>query len=83
MTTTKLHNMDQNNIYKLYQNGAFLVVQDVPLNTEFGIDYSSWSTGLLPLFTSIIVSCDFALSRYTSTILTLTLTLIKRTHLLY
>ncbi|XP_065883432.1 protein AAR2 homolog isoform X2 [Dysidea avara] len=37
--------MDQCTAHKLFAEGAFLVMLDVPQNTEIGIDYHSWRSG--------------------------------------
>ena len=37
--------MDREQAQKLYEEGAFLVLLDVPQNTEIGIDYNSWRSG--------------------------------------
>ena len=37
--------MDRQQAQKLYEEGAFLVLLDVPQNTEIGIDYNSWQSG--------------------------------------
>ena len=30
---------------KLYEDGGFLIINDLPVGTEFGIDMNSWNTG--------------------------------------
>jgi len=37
--------MDQDTAQNLFAQGGILVALDVPLGTEFGIDYHSWSAG--------------------------------------
>ncbi len=37
--------MDQETANKLFDAGAIFLFLDVPINTEFGIDYNSWKTG--------------------------------------
>lgn len=37
--------MDQETARKLFAEGAALIVLDVPVGTEFGIDYNSWNVG--------------------------------------
>ena len=37
--------MDRGTAQKLFTEGAFLVILDVPQNTEIGIDYNSWRSG--------------------------------------
>lgn len=37
--------MDQETAKKLFDHGAVLVFLDVPVGTEFGIDFCSWNTG--------------------------------------
>ncbi len=40
------HNkMDQATAARLFTEGAVLIVLDMPVGTEFGIDYNSWNTG--------------------------------------
>lgn len=43
--------MDQDTALKLFEKGAFLVLLDVPQETEFGMDWNSWLTG--PLFKGV------------------------------
>jgi len=40
-----LFNLDKDKIDELYKHGAFLIVDDMPQGTEFGVDYASWSIG--------------------------------------
>lgn len=37
--------MDKNTVQQLYENGAILIILNVPVGTEFGIDMKSWNTG--------------------------------------
>lgn len=37
--------MDQDTANNLFSEGAIFILLDVPLHTEFGIDYNSWRTG--------------------------------------
>ena len=37
--------MDQDLARRLFFEGATLVLLDVPVMTEFGIDYNSWNVG--------------------------------------
>lgn len=37
--------MDQELAKRLFEEGAVLVLLDVPERTEFGIDYNCWSVG--------------------------------------
>jgi A1 cistron-splicing factor AAR2 len=37
--------MDSETVHALFEEGAVLVVDGVPANTEFGIDYNCWRTG--------------------------------------
>ena len=37
--------MDQDTAKTLFDNGATFVLLDLPLNSEFGIDYNSWNVG--------------------------------------
>ena len=37
--------MEQEVARRLFQEGAALVLLDVPPKTEFGIDYNSWNVG--------------------------------------
>ena len=37
--------MDQKLANKLFEEGAFLFLLDVPIGTEVGIDFNSWKTG--------------------------------------
>lgn len=37
--------MNQEEARKLFDEGAFIVMLDVPENTEVGIDYNSWRSG--------------------------------------
>ena len=42
---------DDNNIspeeaLKLYNDGGFYIVKDLPVGTEFGCDMKSWNTGM-------------------------------------
>jgi A1 cistron-splicing factor AAR2 len=37
--------MDPEKAKQLFVEGATLVLLDVPLKTEFGIDYNSWNVG--------------------------------------
>ena len=37
--------MDQDQARILFERGGFLVLFDVPVGTEFGIDYNSWDVG--------------------------------------
>ena len=37
--------MDQETAKTLFENGAFLILLNVPANTEIGIDLHSWRTG--------------------------------------
>lgn len=37
--------MDQQTALKLFEEGATLFFLDVPIGTEFGIDFNSWNTG--------------------------------------
>lgn len=37
--------MDQETAKKLFEQGAVLIFLDVPIGTEFGIDFCSWNTG--------------------------------------
>ena len=39
------HDMDQETAKTLFDNGAFLILLDVPAGTEIGIDLHSWRTG--------------------------------------
>ena len=32
-------------VEKLYREGSFYIVKDLPVKTEFGIDMKSWNTG--------------------------------------
>ena len=43
--------MDQKVAKKLFDEGAFLVLLDVPEKVEFGIDYNCWNVG--PLFKGV------------------------------
>ncbi|KAL5463941.1 hypothetical protein EMCRGX_G032893 [Ephydatia muelleri] len=43
--------MDQKVAKKLFEEGAFLVLLDVPEKVEFGIDYNCWNVG--PLFKGV------------------------------
>ena len=38
--------MDPELASRLYKDGGFLVIKDLPEGTEFGIDMNSWNTGL-------------------------------------
>ena len=38
-------NMNQEQARELYEEGAFIVLLEVPQNTEIGIDYNSWRSG--------------------------------------
>ena len=37
--------MDQKLANKLFEDGAFLFILDLPVGTEFGIDLNIWNTG--------------------------------------
>lgn len=37
--------MDQDTAQTLFKEGAIFVFLDVPVGTEFGIDYNSWNVG--------------------------------------
>jgi A1 cistron-splicing factor AAR2 len=37
--------MDQDTAQVLFREGAIFVFLDVPVGTEFGIDYNSWNVG--------------------------------------
>eukprot|EP00729_Bicosta_minor_P007370 gene7370-26940_t len=37
--------MDQATAQNLFAEGAFIIVQGMPIGTEFGIDYNSWNIG--------------------------------------
>ncbi len=37
--------MDQRLANKLFEEGAFLFIHDLPIGTEFGIDLNTWKTG--------------------------------------
>ena len=37
--------MDQDVAKKLFFEGATLLVLDMPIGSEFGIDYNAWKTG--------------------------------------
>ena len=37
--------MDQDTAQVLFKEGAIFVFLDVPVGTEFGIDYNSWNVG--------------------------------------
>lgn len=37
--------MDSDVAAKLYEDGGFLILKDLPEGTEFGIDMNSWNTG--------------------------------------
>ena len=39
-------NMDQETAQRLNENGATLIILDVPPGTEIGIDMQTWRTGL-------------------------------------
>lgn len=47
----QLRAMDQKVAKKLFEEGAFLVLLDVPEKVEFGIDYNCWNVG--PLFKGV------------------------------
>ena len=40
---------------KLYEDGGFLIIKDLPEKTEFGIDMNSWNTGKCSVFFWILV----------------------------
>jgi hypothetical protein len=37
--------LDPELVAKLYEDGGFLIIKDLPEGTEFGIDMKSWNTG--------------------------------------
>lgn len=37
--------LDQEAVRRLFTEGGFLVLLDVPVGTEVGIDYNSWAVG--------------------------------------
>ena len=37
--------MDQTTANNLFREGAIFLLLDIPENTEFGIDYTSWNVG--------------------------------------
>lgn len=37
--------MDEEMAQTLFHEGAFLIIADMPINTEFGFDWNSWNTG--------------------------------------
>ena len=46
-----IEQQDQDAARRLFAEGGFLVLLDVPVGTEVGIDYNSWTVG--PLFRGI------------------------------
>ena len=36
--------MDEETKRKLFENGAFAIFLDVPVGSEFGIDWQTWTT---------------------------------------
>ena len=46
--------MDQETAKTLFENGAFLILLNVPANTEIGIDLHSWRTGMIDLTFAIL-----------------------------
>ena len=40
-----LYNLTKDQLDEVYKKGSFMIVEDMPKGTEFGIDYGSWSTG--------------------------------------
>lgn len=64
--------MDQKKALRLFTEGAFLVLLDVPEGTEFGIDWNSWTTGpnfkgvkMIPPGVHFVFYC--AISKYDGT----------------
>ena len=49
--------MDQEVALKLFEEGATLFFLDVPIGTEFGIDFNSWNTG--EKFKGSVYFCKF------------------------
>ncbi|XP_066279662.1 protein AAR2 homolog isoform X1 [Branchiostoma lanceolatum] len=41
----QLMEMNQETALRLFEEGAFFILLDVPVGTEFGIDYNSWQVG--------------------------------------
>ena len=39
-----LDKMDEETKRKLFENGAFAIFLDVPVGSEFGIDWQTWTT---------------------------------------
>ena len=46
LTKNEKEPMDPDLASRLYKDGGFFILKDLPERTEFGIDMNSWNTGL-------------------------------------